>query len=588
MRTFASVAIAYLLAAVLLRQAVLVFARAGERAGFGADLAPSVGIVGVGLAGYGAFFVYLLSAKLGLACSVLVCIGLIVSMIRHQRRGGGAAGENLPFVLALLFGLVYLSSAYLFVPGKIDGLPNVLFFESVRPGDNFIPMTFADAIYKHAASGTNETLWYYSDRPPLQTGFALFFTPLRAIFGNSDAYQAIGTLLQTSIVPALWLLGRALRLRRSEILLSVLTISGSGFVFYNSIYVWPKLLTATFFLIALAPIGRALLENRRLTVPETLVVAAASVLAMLSHGAIAFSLLALSIMLAVTVAKFFSARTFAYAAMAAAILYAPWFGYTHFINPNTDRLLKMHLTDGDSTSPEPFLAMLVRSYRDITFERWADNRLENVKMLLGSDSIGRVAFEISAGLIDPQRQHQPVSSEVTFDLDATKLSYDLKSLVTLVRVDQREHMLWSFGLLNIAWPALLLFIWPAWRARAPDKGILGLMVLNVLTLLVWITLEFNGGWAVNTHASYAMIIIGMLTAVLVLFRLSPVLACALCFANIALSAVTWILFLPGPAVAPPQGVNWLALVAAVLSGGSIVWAARNPLAQDQVAMRPDA
>ena len=98
-------------------------------------------------------------------------------------------------------------------------------------------MAFAHAVYKRIATGSATGEWFFSDRPPLQAGFELFFTPLRGLFGNDDTHQAVGTLLQVSILAALCLLGAALRLRRQEILPAVLTIGGSGFVFYNSVYV---------------------------------------------------------------------------------------------------------------------------------------------------------------------------------------------------------------------------------------------------------------------------------------------------------------------------------------------------------------
>ena len=108
--------------------------------------------------------------------------------MRHKAR--------LPFRLTLLFGLFYLSCAYLFAPENVPGLPNLLFFELIRPGDNNAPMAFAHAVYKGIATASATAEWSLSDRPPLQAGFELFFTPLRGLFGNDDAHQAVGALLR--------------------------------------------------------------------------------------------------------------------------------------------------------------------------------------------------------------------------------------------------------------------------------------------------------------------------------------------------------------------------------------------------------
>ena len=100
------------------------------------------------------------------------------------------------------------------------------------------------------------------------------------------------------------------------------------------------------------------------------------------------------------------------------------------------------------------------------------------------------------------------------------------------------------------------------------------IALEMLTALAWVVIEFNPGATVNTHASYAMLMIAMLVAVVLLDRTSPVLARAVCFANIALSFVVWVLFLPGPAL-PWAGINWLSLATGALAATAIVAAIRH-------------
>jgi hypothetical protein len=581
MRTFASIAVAYLIAAAVLWGAYGLFARASLRRGVDPQLAALMAIIGVALIGYLAFFLYVLSPTLGLVCSIAACSGLIATLL-WRRHLASDTGNDLPFALALLFGLFYLSCAWLFVPGVVPGMPNLVFFELIRPGDNNAPMAFAHAVYKRLATAAGGE-WSFSDRPPLQAAFELFFTPLRGLFGNDDTHQAVGTLLQVSCLAALWQLGAALRLPRWQIALAVVTIGGTGFTFYNAIYVWPKLLAATFFLVTLVPVVRAFLDRRHLTTIETLVIAAAAALAMLSHGSAAFSLIALSILLAVTVMKFFSVRTFALAAVTAAAVYAPWIAYGNFVEPSTNRLLKMHLTDGDNLSPEPLLPMLLRSYREITLDRWLRYRLENISVMLGDRDLDRITREVAARIGDPARPRDPILNTTNAAIYATKLSDDLRSLASTIRTDQREHVFRAFGLLNLAWLTLLLIFRARWRERALDRGLLGLIALNGLTVLVWIVLEFNPRATVNTHASYAMLVIAMLTAVVLLARTAPALARAVCFANIALSFVLWVVFLPGPALTAPIGMNWLALVLGVLSGAAICIVAGRELSRAETS-----
>ena len=199
---------------------------------------------------------------------------------------------------------------------------------------------------------------------------------MRALFGNELAHQAVGTLLQVAALAATGHLALALGLRRQLAVLVLLAVAGTGFVFYNSVYVWPKLQAGAFVVVALAPIAAALMARRRLSAGEALVVAGGAAMAMLSHGAAIYSLLALAILLAFAVGRFFTVRTFVLAAATAAALYVPWVAFTHFVEPNVGRLLKLQLTGGDDASPEPFTSMFLRSYREITLERWIDHRIE--------------------------------------------------------------------------------------------------------------------------------------------------------------------------------------------------------------------
>src|SRR5262245_22952148 len=110
MRTFASIAVAYLIAAAVLWSAFGLLARLALRRGADSGLAALLAIVGIGLIGHLAFFVYVASPRLGLVCSITACGGLIAALLWRRRLDSGA-GDDLPFLLALLFGLFYLSCA---------------------------------------------------------------------------------------------------------------------------------------------------------------------------------------------------------------------------------------------------------------------------------------------------------------------------------------------------------------------------------------------------------------------------------------------------------------------------------------------
>ena len=106
--------------------------------------------------------------------------------------------------------------------------------------------------------------WLCSDRPPLQTAFALLQWPLWTGQDRQLAYQTLSTGLSVSWLPALWVVFRVRGVARWRILVVVLATSLTGFVFVSTIYVWPKMLAGTFALAALAVVVSRDEADRRL------------------------------------------------------------------------------------------------------------------------------------------------------------------------------------------------------------------------------------------------------------------------------------------------------------------------------------
>jgi hypothetical protein len=441
---------------------VQVFCR--RQFGLDPDLSVCCGLIAIGLVGYVALFTYVCSTTVGLSFSALffgMVLGQAYWHLRYGLKAQLSANEGLlPFAIAALFGVIYLAFFYLYSNEIIDNRPDAFFFEKARPHDYRIPLIFAESIYHRLPNrtGADQFGWYFSDRPPLQTGLVLLLSPLWKVIRPDLVYQAIGTLLQSSSIAAAWLLCRNLGFVRREIVLVVLALGGSGFLYYNSIYVWPKLLAATFFLVTLTPLGRSLREQRRMTGPECAIFGASATLAFLAHGGVGFSLLALVLMLAASVSRFFSIRTLGLSIAIAGVLYAPWALYTHFVDPNNAKLLKTHFTSGDSDSTEPFLTMLIRSYRQITLGEWLMARYENLRALDDTPAVSNTEAQLVGGLWNPQ-QRTPLEDRDYPAIFPGRLSYDLTSLGTVLRIDQREHVFRALGPLCLAGPLLILLCW---------------------------------------------------------------------------------------------------------------------------------
>ena len=93
MRTFASIAAAYLLAAAVLWSAYGLLARLTLRRGADPRLAPLLAIVGIGLIGHLAFFVYVASPTFGLVCSIAACGALVAALLWRRRLDSGSGDD---------------------------------------------------------------------------------------------------------------------------------------------------------------------------------------------------------------------------------------------------------------------------------------------------------------------------------------------------------------------------------------------------------------------------------------------------------------------------------------------------------------
>src|SRR6185437_11790146 len=160
----------------------------------------------------------------------------------------------------------------------------------VRPGDNLIPFIFAERIYdrqplKPFCCGD----WLSSDRPPLQAGIFLLQRPLR-FFGNTGLqYQLLGAALQCLWLCGAWAFLKSLGAPSHRITQALGFLIFSGFLFYNSVYVWPKLLSATFILFTFSIAIAVITKGRRITLFETMLAATSFSLAIVAHPGSIFS-----------------------------------------------------------------------------------------------------------------------------------------------------------------------------------------------------------------------------------------------------------------------------------------------------------
>jgi voltage-gated potassium channel Kch len=295
--------------------------------------------------GYLAFWAYVGDPILGRAFSALVIAGSGLYCIVHRDLfwRGGRLQLWFPLIATFFLTLFYLGLGFLF-----GGLDQPLVTARVRfthplPVDNMLSLTFADILANEKPSSDfMGERWNMSDRPPLQAGITLLYSPLFGMYKVLQ-YQILGVLLQTSVLLGMWFfidIFQSARLEKAKALLFVIL---SYFLLIHSFYTWPKLLPA-----GLVLIGYQLLHTsagQKNPTDQTVagvMIGTVFTLAMLGHGGTIFALIGIGLILLAT-RRLPARRILLAAVIAGAVLYLPWLGYQRYIDPPGDRLIKIHL-----------------------------------------------------------------------------------------------------------------------------------------------------------------------------------------------------------------------------------------------------
>lgn len=326
------------------------------------------------LAAYVAFWAYFISARLGQAYSVaLVVLGLIavgLAIRRPERRIQLA--PLLPMLgFALCVCLFYLGVLILYGGAESPFMVPQDRFLPGMPPDTQIPFLLSDLWYRHLPVRPFLGDWLSSDRPPLQAGFHLLVGPW---LPRELSAEGIGIIAQSWVFLALWSVLDAVGASRRERCVCLLFTVLSGFILLNATFVWPKLLPAALLLLLFALLYR---EPGRAPIQAGLLAA----LAMLSHGGSAFALLAIAIWLLAR--RLPGGWAFAWrGAVTFVTCLVPWMLYQKLFDPPGDRLLKWHLAGVRMPDPRGLGAVLLSSYRSLSWRAWIEGRWENVCQLV--------------------------------------------------------------------------------------------------------------------------------------------------------------------------------------------------------------
>ncbi len=485
------------------------------------------------------YVVYLLSAGL--------LVWLLVRTSEAVRRSFALIRE--PILYATLAGLCYTSLFFLFSDPFFPGIGYVSdrFFMQVLAADNIIPKIFAERIYdRKPVKPFCCTDWLSSDRPPLQSGIVLMEQPLSMMKNSETRYELLSSALQCFWICGVWCLLTAIGTERRRIRQVLGFLIFSGFLFYNSVYTWPKLLAASCILFLLSILFDIGLAKRSLTSFEAVLAAVCLGLALMAHPGSTFSLAVFALVL-VKLRKQFTARQVAMGLLIVIAFYLPWSAYQKYVDPPGNRLLKIHLGGVVPIDSRSTWEAIRDSYHAHTLSEIVSYKWINLVFLGGND------FFDSYGL-------------TAWDRAAREKS----------RNAQRIYMWNAVGLVNAGWLAwLVLFIRGKRTGWAiPYAGwLIGAAFAN---LVFWSLITFGPYETQTAHSSYADILllsIGLLSFILTLPRAVFVILFAWQLFNFFW---VWVWSLPAR-IAQPISFEWPMMITGAVVTLVLVWMTLRPL-----------
>lgn len=461
-------------------------------------------------------------ARLWLIAALVLAGGVLR---QHWGRMRGAGRSCLLTALLLTAFQSYFIFSFATVSDAYSA--NYLFYPASWSTDNQIPINVAQLMAKGSPLvEVGFGPWKISDRAPLLS--CLLFpaaTVLRQFPHQIDAstqkmvLQMCSFGILNSWVLPIWVLLRRLRFRKDKCIVALLLLAATPFIFFNTVYVWPKLLAATFCLIQHLYLSTGIRERDRFSrqlFPIALSGIAAG-LALMAHGSAALAVLAIYI-----AALFRRSRTRwlhpALSGVAALLVVVPWLVWTKVAAPTTNPLPRFLLmADFGFSQPAPsgVLEATLRMYQTMPLITWLQAKLAAAKTLLGLDlSIARMAL---APFRDP---FQGLES---------------------IRAYQFFFLAPSLGLLLLP---LLSF---ASRGNKQTISLPGRLMIRDLALAALLTLLLHFFVMMAPHLlhhyPYFLPLSLSLLAILAIMRSNSRILRALAFANYALFVFFWIVLI---------------------------------------------
>lgn len=506
----------------------------------------------MGVAGWVSFWAYLATPTLGqlTGWAILAVAAVTIGFCARNLEVRRAAIRVLPAavmavgLVAVTVGLIGLWG----INGDPFGLGRVRFSHPL-PLDNQIPQMFLDKLVAHQdPRNFLKPDWQSSDRPPLQTGLMLIAYPFTKSLGFAEGISGLGAGIACEVVwmPALAILVRAIGGRRRGVLAAMVFTALANAVLVNTVFTWPKLLSAAFVLAATALFAQPLAAGSRFRAGTFALSGVLFALGMLSHGAALFAL-PIPLLVLLRRHRALGLRPVGALIGAGVITYLPWVAYQRFYDPPGSRLLSIHL---GGVLPRPgdggVLHEIVHHYAAIGLTTALDNKWLNLLVPFSEApwrGISLQGFDI---------RHQRVAQFFTFS-----------------------------GAIGVGWIAALavlvaLLVARLRRAERDPYGaqVLSLMVFGLVSIVVWALVMFGPSATLLHQGSHVFVLIGLGVPIAWLVDRRPRIGVPLLLAGLAFHIIVAVPFDQNPYV-PAAAIGTISrhAVALALAGALAVAAA---------------
>jgi len=486
-----------------------------------------LGLVGIALPGYVAFFLWFLSRPLGHAFSFVLPLAEIAWLVWVWRRIEADAKAALKQLLVPA-GFVFSASLLVLSAGFLCGgiekpleTPWTRFSHRLPP-DNMIPFVFAEEVRSRWIVKPMLADWHSSDRPPLQSGIVLSqfpFLPQPRELG----YMALAVTLQSLWIYAMWLLLVAFGVSPRAIVLILTVTLFSGFTFLNTFFVWPKLLAAALMIgfSTLVLVDRYYVRLRE-DVMLMIVAGALLSLSMLAHGGTAFAFIGL-IITGALLHRRLPLKSAGVIFGTAAVIYLPWTLYQKLFDPPGDLLLKFHLAGVEHPNGIGLWETVLGAYRKLTLQQYISGRWLNFVFVCDhmSDYWRSVWHLVSSALTGRWDLAGSAAKDVrilTFFYFAPNMGFLVTGVLAVLAAIGKRYRT------------------PDWRTAAR------LWVYVVSTLLPWCVIMFRPLSTSIHQGTYVAVLLAFAAAILTLWTISPWLVFAIAALEILLNLLAYGVF----------------------------------------------